>query len=241
MTKFVYFFHKKQGKIGRQRSKCIIIIGMIEIEMKAHVNEANKLIKQLKGFAKFQRCCYKDDTYWSAEHRQMQIRVREEKNLFTQNSDLQNLIWPTHIVKDGSFCIYDFFPTIKDSSERIMATYKKKQVVQGGMEVNQEYEFQVDCKDALAVFLQDAGFVPGLKKVKLTSAWTWENVTIELCYLPELGNFLELEILSEKKDEQVVAGFQQKLKQVLSRCGIEKSAIESRFYSELLQEVRVQR
>lgn len=211
---------------------------MIEIELKARVKNPSSLIQNISGWAQFQRCCHKNDTYWADEQRQIQLRIRGEKNLFTQMSFLQASRWPSEPIRDGSFSCEKFFPSRESHPEKLMATYKRKELVSGSIEVNQENEFYVEGRAALEVFLQDAGFIQKLKKEKLTVAWTWEDVTLELCYLPELGNFLELEILRE--DESDVGAAQQKLKQLLTRCGIEESDLEGRFYSELLQEIRGQ-
>ena len=110
--------------------------------------------------------------------------------------------------------------------------------MEGSFEVNQEQEFQVDKREPLELFLQDAGFSIHLKKEKLVAAWQWDEVLLELCFIPELGNFLELEILCDSDSPEVVAAAHKKLRKVLAECGIEESAIESRYYSQLLQEVR---
>ena len=108
------------------------------------------------------------------------------------------------------------------------------------LEVNQEQEFQVDKREPLEIFLQDAGFAVSIKKEKLAAAWLWDGVLLELCYLPELGNFLELEILCDSDSPELVASAHEKLRKVLATCGIQEEAIESRYYSQLLQEARNQ-
>ena len=57
--------------------------------MKAHVQDVVSLVSQLEQKAQFQRCCYKGDTYWKESQKQVAIRIREEKTLFTEAGFLQ--------------------------------------------------------------------------------------------------------------------------------------------------------
>lgn len=100
----------------------------------------------------------------------------------------------------------------------------------------------------LEQFFLDAGFSVELKKHKEVLTWTYplpilsellkEEIftTIELCNVPPLGDFLEIEILSPSKDEKIVSQIQQILFEILEKSGIEKSQIEPRYYSDLLKE-----
>ena len=202
-------------------------INMVEIELKAHVQDVADLVSRLASFAQFQRCCYKSDTYWKEPHKQVQIRIREEKNFFTEASCFHAEQWPLKT---------EDFPA--DCSSQLLVTYKRKELMKNSFEVNQEQEFQVDKREPLELFLQDAGFAIHLKKEKLVAAWQWDEVLLELCFIPELGNFLELEVLCQSQAPQVVSSAHQRLRQVLFACGIEEAAIEGRYYSQLLQEVR---
>lgn len=200
---------------------------MVEIELKARVKEVVALVTRLASLATFQRCCYKSDTYWKEAHKQIQIRIREEKSFLMDAFCFDAERWPLKIEDFSADC-----------SSQLLVTYKRKELVEGSFEVNQEQEFQVDKREPLELFLQDAGFSIHLKKEKLVAAWQWDEVLLELCFIPELGNFLELEILCDSDSPEVVAAAHKKLRKVLAECGIEESAIESRYYSQLLQEVR---
>lgn len=203
---------------------------MVEIELKAHVQDVESLASQLEQKAQFQRCCYKSDTYWKERQKQIQIRIREEQTLCTEPHFFYAKQWP--------FERASIQPVEK---EEILVTYKRKELREATFEVNQEQEFQVDKREPLELFLQDAGFSIHLKKEKLVAAWQWNEVLLELCHIPELGNFLELEILCDSDTPEVVAASHEILRKVLVECGIQESAIESRYYSELLQEARVAR
>ena len=67
---------------------------MVEIELKAHVQDVVSLASQLEQNAQFQRCCYKSDTYWKESQKQIQIRIREEQTLFTEPHFFQAEQWP---------------------------------------------------------------------------------------------------------------------------------------------------
>lgn len=215
---------------------------MIEIELKAHVYDVASLMAALSDWAVFKKCCHKDDSYWKDSRRQIQIRIRSESVLFSQVSHLNPSWWPQvgfpETVTGLLAVLSQEFEKEQGTEEQVFVTYKRKRLVEGSLEVNREQEFQVDRREPLEVFLQDAGFSPHLRKEKLVASWEWEDVTLELCFIPELGNFLELEILSPNAHPQMVADCHNKLRGLLSRCGIAESAIEGRFYSQLLDEVR---
>ena len=200
---------------------------MVEIELKARIVDMASFFSKAASFAGFQRCCYKGDTYWKEIQKQVAIRIREEKTLFTEAGFLQAEKWPQEIWNFPSSC-----------EGQIFVTYKRKKLMDNSLEVNQEQEFQVDKREPLEIFLQDAGFSLYMKKEKLVAAWQWDEVLLELCFIPELGNFLELEILCQNQEMEVVAAAHKKLRQVLAKCDIAESAIEGRCYSQLLQEAR---
>jgi len=61
---------------------------------------------------------------------------------------------------------------------------------------------------------------------------------IEVCNVPPLGDFIEIEILSKTKDEKTVKNIQKELISILQRCKISESDIESKYYSEMLREAQ---
>lgn len=214
---------------------------MVEIELKARVQDITSFFSKVSSFAKFQRCCYKNDTYWKEPSKEIQIRIREEEVFFTDLSQFPLQKWPVKSIFPNQEKWIPFeIPkeTSLSSANNTVVTYKRKERLAAAFEVNQEQEFQIDKKEPLEIFLQDTGFVVFIKKEKLVAAWEWENVTLELCFIPELGNFLELEVLSPSDTPEVVDTTHKKLRTVLAQCGINESAIEGKYYSELLQEVR---
>lgn len=216
---------------------------MVEIELKARLQDIAVFFSKVSSLARFQRCCHKNDTYWREPVKEIQIRLREEEVFFTDFSRLRLQQWPVNpILSDKEQWIPFENSTENESAmppaKNIVVTYKRKELLDSSLEVNQEQEFQIDEKEPFEIFLQDTGFSVSLKKEKLVAAWEWENVTVELCFIPELGNFLELEVLAPCDSPEVVAAAHKRLRAALALCGVAESAIEGRYYSQLLQEAR---
>ena len=112
--------------------------------------------------------------------------------------------------------------------------------------MNDEKEGCVSSPDVLKAFLTDTGYSIQLKKHKDVMDWEFIipaneilpeslTATFELCAVPPLGNFLEIEILSPRNDEEIVSKIHKKLEELLEMTGIPKTRIEKRYYSEMLK------
>lgn len=190
---------------------------MTEVELKARVDDRDALIKNLNGWAEYRGFVSRDDNYWGMEgtlHKK--IRIRREK--------------------------YD------DGKETVLLTYKRKeQRTENGtvIEVNDERECEITDALPLETFLKDNGFSIMVQKHKDVMDWTVGvegsasvpdglTATFELCHVPPLGDFLEIEILSPSDDPALVSSLKARLERYLQKCGIPKERIEPRYYSELL-------
>jgi adenylate cyclase class 2 len=80
------------------------------------------------------------------------------------------------------------------------------------------------------------GFRPDDSKRKQGRAFSQEGITAELSEVPGLGWFIELEILADNSREETVTEAKKRLHCFLSGLGIEKEAIESRYYTEMLRD-----
>lgn len=185
---------------------------MYEIELKAHVENYNETKKTIDEFAEFIGEKTKSDTYWklkkNKDEKSMKIRVREEKSL---------------------------------QKEEILVTYKRKEVKKDAgtevhFEVNEEKEFTISDRNGFETILEDIGFKIAYTKEKKVLQWKVDTVLLELCTVPPLGNFLELEILSESNVPEETNKCIKKLQKVLKKSNIPQSKIEKRYYSEMLQE-----
>lgn len=191
---------------------------MNEIEIKAHVYQKEELIKKLNSFAEFKQEVSRDDTYYeSPANPKVKIRIRKEK---------------------------------RGKEEHSILTYKRKEIrgASSGTstELNEELETELLSAEPLEQFFLDAGLRVSLKKHKDVMDWevrlpasiknTQLKATLELCNVPPLGNFLEIEILSPSEKDEDIKKIQQILFELLEKCGIEKSCIEEKYYSELLEQ-----
>jgi adenylate cyclase class 2 len=187
-----------------------------EIELKAHVHNNEDLRFLLSEKAEYLYAFEKEDSYWEpcwvSDLPAYGLRVRRERRKFV----------------DGN----------EESST--LVTYKTKEVREG-IEINNEREFFVDPAHFFEEFLRRLRFKPGIFKQKNGWAYTREGIRAELLEVPELGWFLELEIIKDSAEdgrnrEESFAKGKKRLLDFLTGFGIEKEAVESRYYSQMLKE-----
>lgn len=191
---------------------------MYEIELKAHVYDADAVRRLLRGFAQPLETAQKDDTYYRLylnETQYLTCRIREES---------------VHKI-DGT------------ARHDVLFTYKRKKLVNDGgnaIEVNDEKECRVDSADAIVSMLLDAGFTVSHKKQKKAEGFLCGTqcgeARIELCAVPPLGDFLEVEIMSKTNDRDIVCQINKAIKQIFIKCGIPLEAIEERYYTQMLED-----
>ncbi len=189
---------------------------MFEIELKAHVADREAVIKKLNSFAAFSGKFERHDKYW---------RKPEPNN-------------PSQLISAR------IRTEISNDKETMYLTYKKKKIVTGkngnSSEKNQEYESVINDSAAIDALLPDLGFTLTDKKDKYVSRWEcttkFGKATLELCNIPPLGDFLEIEILSSSDDKKHTEKIQNELYTLLEKSGIDKNQIENRFYSQMLRE-----
>ncbi len=199
---------------------------MTEIELKAHVDDRPALRHRLKQFAEYACTVIRDDTYYGTSPQDRhKLRIRHER----------------HLSENGTVAAEDFLVTYKR---------KEKRTALDGtvLEVNDERECTVSSPDALTAFLRDAGYSVQLEKHKEVEDWqtsvnnikdadgTPVKATLEICTVPPLGDFLEIEILAPSDDETTVSLARQELSKLLEKSGIGADKIEPRYYSELLRD-----
>lgn len=190
---------------------------MKEIELKAHVDNRTNLIKILNEKAHFINSVTRDDLYYGKEGTEhKKIRIRKE--------------------------------TTQDKTQYLI-TYKRKELKKSdnniSIEVNDEMECTISSPEPLEAFLTDNGFTVALKKHKDVMDWTLNvndpflpeqlTCTFELCNVPPLGDFIEIEILYNGNDSKIIDYLNNKLLEYLDLCCIPREKIENRYYSELLK------
>ncbi len=192
---------------------------MYEIELKAHVKNHGTVSERLDLFAKYIGKTEKHDTYWYLKspggeknaHGNPNVRIRKETT---------------------------------NAGTAILLTYKHKEKIENNcgttFELNDEKECSLSDAIPLETFLSDIGFYPAIQKHK--TVYDWEVNTVygkalfELCTVPPLGDFLEIEILSDSNETDIVAGIRTELEKLLIKCGIPLSEIEPRYYTDMIAE-----
>lgn len=175
---------------------------MLEIELKARVDDLGEVERKVALFARFVRRFDKLDSYWHGPD----WRFARGTKGFRIRSD------------DGASIV----------------TFKRKRN-EGGIEINDETEFQVSDREAFLALVRRIGCEPFYEKRKAGAHYEFEGFTIELVSVPGLGDFIEIErVIPGDEDPSLVAMIQGELKAVLARSGVPESSIEGRSYSELI-------
>jgi len=192
-----------------------------EIELKVHVKNFEVLRLLLLEKANYHYSFEKDDNYWFPQEYPPSDQLRGTLPLSGLRIRRESRIFPDETAESLT-----------------LVTYKTKEV-RDGVEINDEREFSVDPAPLFEELLKRMGFKPGISKHKQGWAFSREGIGAELLEVKGLGWFLELEIIvdeipdGERREETLAKG-RKRLLDLLDSFGIERGAIESRFYSEML-------
>jgi predicted adenylyl cyclase CyaB len=185
----------------------------IEIEIKAWADNWESTKHQIDDFAQFLGSYEKSDVYWIVPEKmksfipELKSGVRIRKESFKKSNTEEN-----HFTR---------------------VCFKKKEI-RTDMEVNAEKEFDVTDVTIFEELLSNLGLVRGQTKHKKGFSWNYQNITIELSKVENLGWFCELEIIAEQDDADFVVLSRNRLYEVLQKTGIDAARIESRYYTEML-------
>lgn len=198
-----------------------------EIEYKAHVYNRDHVIEVLNKIAVYGGHTEKRDTYYSFKNANpvsdssvndsepLTARLRNEKLDFNGKK-----------------------------SETNYFTYKKKTTRDNcdgsKIEVNEENEFTFSDIQPLHTLFMDLGAFISIKKEKSVEQWMinldGEDAHIELCNVPPLGDFLEIEIIKNSSDQDTVEACKKVIQKIYDMCNIPVKDIENKSYKELLIE-----
>ncbi len=112
-------------------------------------------------------------------------------------------------------------------------TYKQK-TRENGIEVNHEHEFSVSDERTFLGFCEYLGYIKYIEKHKTGDLFTYQQASIELSYVDDLGWFIEIECIVE--DESEIHASRDKIHSILSDLEIGTDRIEERYYVEMLME-----
>lgn len=195
---------------------------MYEIELKAHISDRRSLIRDVSSFARYKGTVRREDTYYKfvkPDGKSISARIRIETPASTGEIALPNPF-----------------------QSAILLTYKRKELktdVSGAsIEVNDEKECSLSDRTALEALLTDTGFKFSHSKVKTVIDFKYLDATIEIVTIEKLGDFVEIEIISEKNDEETIKKHQKTLRDILRKCNVSEDQIEERYYSDMLKELK---
>ena len=194
-----------------------------EIELKAHVTDRDGVKKILDGMGRYLGHTQKEDDYYHFDLKGSP--VPDGRNFISARIRKEKLCLDG---KTSSCCYF---------------TYKRKEIKKNEdgreIEVNEENEFTTEDASALEVFFRDLGARVDLHKSKSVEQWTvikdGESAHVELCNVPPLGYFLEIEIIKEKNDEETVRKARKVIESIFTDCNIDLNQIENRYYRDMLK------
>lgn len=177
---------------------------MVEIEMKARVADPRTVREKLSGIFIYEGDVEKDDEYWSA---------------------------PT---LSAAIPAAGFRYRIRREGRGTTVTFKDK-TYSDGMEINSEVEFGISDEDAFRSFMARLSAQPLYRKKKKGSQWRGKDgLLAELVEVEGLGFFLEIEQVVDDARKADLVLIKEKIGRVMEKCGLSRSDIECRPYSQLL-------
>jgi len=218
---------------------------MIELEAKIRLSskEKNIVLKKLKSFANFVWEKNKEDFYFSYVIPALTSVIpakagiqEENKNPSTgsgwqnagsgwQNADSKwqntNLKWQKS---------YPLFRIRKENTKNIVT--QKKHIIKDWIETNEEIEFEVSDFNSFFNFAKTLWYENSVSKIKKSLFFTFWDFNLELCEVPPLWWFLEIEIITTKED---LEKNKIKLIEVFNKFWFNEKDFERKKYLELLK------
>ncbi len=185
-----------------------------EIELKAHVDDWESLLKRIRKSPKISEEKYgvKEDIYFFNPLINQSFRVRRE-----------------------------VFNNIDDSISKKTVFTTKEKIIVDGIEQNNEVEISLNYEkfEDSILFFEKLGFSQTYKKEKSGYSFLFHYFNyplhVELLQVDHLGWFFEIEfVVEEELDEDIVNILVNNLYKTLDIFKIPHSKIEKRYYSELL-------
>ncbi len=194
-----------------------------EIELKAHVKNSAEVIEILNKTGTYLGHTEKKDDYYHFE-------LADGHTAPDGRNFLSSRIRKETLTLDGK------------TSSTCYFTYKRKEIKKNEdgteIEVNEENEFTTDDASALELFFKDLGAVIDIHKSKSVEQWklykNGETAHVELCNVPPLGDFLEIEIIKNQNDEETVRKCKSVIEEIFTECGISLDQLEPRYYRDML-------
>jgi predicted adenylyl cyclase CyaB len=128
---------------------------------------------------------------------------------------------------------------LRQDGAEALVTWKERRR-EGALEVNREREFSVSSAPAFVELILEMGAVPYFEKQKRGQEFRRGGLCLELCEVPPLGFFLEIEKLIEPEAGADLAAISQaaraEIAAAFAQLGLGEGDFETKSYSELLRE-----
>ena len=178
---------------------------MYEIELKAHVPNPDEVRQALNSFAEYKGQTFKRDKYY---------KIPSEK------SEKGYEKFRVRIENGASYLTYKTKTKVKNPDGSFM-------------EVNSESECKIDNFETIEKLFTSLGAQVSFEKTKDVEHWYYfshkQNIHIELCDVCKLGYFIEIEVMSDKNDDNTVNKIREQELDILDKCKIGRDQIESKF------------
>ncbi len=131
-----------------------------------------------------------------------------------------------------------YFLRLREKNGQGLLNLKSKKRGEG-IESNQEIELNLTSGEKFKSWLKKIGIKKGIQKTKKSIVYKKRGVRFELNEVDELGHFLEIEIISE--DKEGIPRAKKELIEWFSKFGFSQKDFETKYYLELLTEIRKNR
>ncbi|MEI7510942.1 MAG: class IV adenylate cyclase [Candidatus Peregrinibacteria bacterium] len=129
---------------------------------------------------------------------------------------------------------------VREDGEKTTVTQKKRSLTPQGIEINEELEFEIEEKLSFLRFMESCGYIECFRKEKQVLQYHFPHISlegeatkilVEIVTIPNLGKFLEGEILCSEDQEKAGSEI---IFQIFLALGLEKN-IEQKPYVLLLK------
>jgi adenylate cyclase class 2 len=199
----------------------------VEIELKTRIDEPERVKTQLEDLGIYDGAYEKTDDYWFFAGTGAEIPAGAGQK--AGDPAIPGLPPSGLRVRKESK-----IPRGGEALAFTRITYKSRDL-RGGVEINDEREFEVSDAGIFEDLLRRLGLEPGIQKHKRGWAWRCGEVLAELSDVRDLGWYLELEILAPPGNERALTEGQERLFALLEALEIPRDRIESRPYTEMLK------
>ncbi|MDR2489781.1 MAG: CYTH domain-containing protein [Spirochaetaceae bacterium] len=215
-----------------------------EIELKAWVDDVAAVELRMNEAAEFLFSYTKEDVYWyscGTAAFPSGVRLRKESRTFKTGA-AETCLFVTYKIKETR-------NGIEVNDEKEFRITSAPDAAAATAASTPDGRPAPDAAAPFETFLALAGFTAGFAKKKAGKCWLYTragvcgegrarfpSITAELSLVDGLGHFLELETIAPDDKPATVNAARDALLDLLKIAGIPPARIESRYYSEMLQQ-----